>query len=179
LIRLSSTAAHNQSPLFYWNNPVRGEIIRRIKRKPRKDILRCLGVKGVARRRGRRRFEILIERDNRLPGRGFVCLCLLLFWFFFTLIVCVYCTNTHKRIKSKKDKKTEKRFWLPMSAYGAVINEGIRLLTQRRVKREPASCTQPVQPCCFISFLSLQKRREETGGIFSTGNVWQRRQDTL
>jgi hypothetical protein len=31
----------------------------------------------------------------------------------------------------------------------------------------------------LFSFLSLQKRREETGGILSTGNVWQRRQDTL
>jgi hypothetical protein len=91
-----------------------------------------------------------------------------------SLWVCTVQTRT----RGSSRKKT-KRFWLPMSAYGAVINEGIRLLTQRRVKREPASCTQPVQPCCFISFLSLQKRREETGGIFSTGNVWQRRQDTL
>jgi hypothetical protein len=147
------------------------------KEKPRKDILRCLGVKGVARRRGRRRFEILIERDNRLPGRGFVCLCLLLFWLFHAHCECVLYKHAPE---DQVEKRRKKRFWLPMSAYGAVINEGIRLLTQRRVKREPASCTQPVQSCCFISFFLFypnKKEREETGGIFSTGNVWQRRQD--
>lgn len=77
----------------------------------------------------------------------------------FSRSLCVCSVQTRTRGSSRK--KTEKRFWLPMSAYGVVINEGIRLLTQRRVKREPASCTQPVQPCCFISFFLFDPYKKE------------------
>jgi hypothetical protein len=34
-----------------------------------------------------------------------LCVCVCCCFGFFTLIVSVYCTNTHQRIKSKKDKK--------------------------------------------------------------------------
>lgn len=71
--------------------------------------------------------------------------------------MCVYKHAPEDQV----EKRRKKRFWLPMSAYGAVINEGIRLLTQRRVKREPASCTQPVQSCCFISFFLFYPYKKE------------------
>lgn len=98
------SCTHSQSPLFYCNNPVRGEIIRRIKRKIQKRTFSVVWASRAWRVvASRRRFEILIERDNRLPA-GDLCVCCCCFGFF-TLIVCVYCTNTHQRIKSKKDGK--------------------------------------------------------------------------
>lgn len=148
MIRLS-TAAHTASRhCFIATTQFGVKLFDESKENPEKDILRCLGVKGVARRRQSSSLRDFDRKRQPTAGRGFVCL-LLLFWLFHAHCVCVLYKHAPE---DQVEKRRKKRFWLPMSAYGVVINEGIRLLTQRRVKREPASCTQPVQPCCFISF---------------------------